>query len=60
MSRAERAEQLGTEACQLLGYDGANHEDPPAGAGVKVGIDAAGHYHQPLMGPSSWPPDWEL
>jgi transposase len=32
----------------------------PAGAGVKVGIEAAGHYHQPLMRPSSWPPGWEL
>lgn len=27
---------------------------------VKVGIEAAGHYHQPLMVPSSWPAGWEL
>lgn len=27
---------------------------------VKVGIEAAGHYHQPLMVPSSWPGGWEL
>lgn len=32
----------------------------PAGAGVRVGIEAAGHYHQPLMLPSSWPAGWEL
>jgi hypothetical protein len=27
---------------------------------VKVGIEAAGHYHQPLMVPSSWPAGWQL
>jgi transposase len=27
---------------------------------VKVGIEAAGHYHQPVMEPSSWPAGWEL
>lgn len=32
----------------------------PAVVDVKVGIEAAGHYHQPLMMPSSWPPGWEL
>ena len=32
----------------------------PADVGVKVGIEAAGHYHQPLMAPSSWPAEWEL
>jgi transposase len=32
----------------------------PASAVVKVGIEAAGHYHQPLMVPSSWPLGWEL
>lgn len=32
----------------------------PAPGVVKVGIEAAGHYHQPLMKPSSWPPGWEL
>jgi transposase len=32
---------------------------PPAAA-VRVGIEAAGHYHQPLMVPSSWPSGWEL
>jgi transposase len=32
----------------------------PAGAGVKVGIEAAGHYHQPLMVPSLWPSGWGL
>ena len=25
---------------------------------VKVGIEAAGHYHQPLMVPASWPSGW--
>lgn len=32
---------------------------PPASV-VKVGIEAAGHYHQPLMSPGSWPAAWEL
>lgn len=32
----------------------------PDTAGVKVGIEAAGHYHQPLMTPASWPRGWEL
>lgn len=32
----------------------------PAAARVRVGIEAAGHYHQPLMAPSSWPAGWQL
>lgn len=32
----------------------------PPTARVRVGIEAAGHYHQPLMMASSWPPGWEL
>lgn len=32
----------------------------PSAAVVKVGIEAAGHYHQPLMVPASWPTGWEL
>lgn len=32
----------------------------PAGADVKVGIEAAGHYHRPLLSPQSWPAGWEL
>jgi transposase len=32
----------------------------PFGAAVKVGIEAAGHYHQPLLVASSWPAGWEL
>ena len=27
---------------------------------VRVGIEAAGHYHQPLMAPASWPAGWQL
>ena len=30
------------------------------GARVKVGIEAAGHYHRPLLGAGSWPAGWEL
>ncbi|WP_407342172.1 IS110 family transposase [Pengzhenrongella phosphoraccumulans] len=31
------------------------------GAGlVKVGIEAAGHYHRPLTAPSTWPAGWEV
>lgn len=32
----------------------------PVGAAVKIGIEAAGHYHLPLLTPSVWPPGWEL
>ncbi len=32
----------------------------PFGAAVKVGVEAAGHYHQPLMVPSLWPTGWQL
>ncbi|TDC53309.1 hypothetical protein E1212_06485 [Jiangella ureilytica] len=28
--------------------------------GVKVGLEAAGHYHQPLLTPAAWPAGWEL
>ncbi|MGP5724826.1 IS110 family transposase [Arthrobacter rhombi] len=32
----------------------------PPDTPVRVGIEAAGHYHRPLMSPVSWPPGWEL
>ena len=32
----------------------------PPRAQVKVGIEAAGHYHRPLLSPQSWPQGWEL
>lgn len=32
----------------------------PAGARVKVGIEAAGHYHRPLLTAGAWPDGWEL
>ena len=32
----------------------------PADAVVKVGIEAAGHYHVPLLAPRLWPCGWEL
>ena len=32
----------------------------PAGAQVRVGVEAAGHYHLPLLAPSAWPPGWEV
>lgn len=45
--------------CTRPGIDGARIEElvPPAVV-VKVCIEAAGHYHQPLMTPASWPPGW--
>ncbi|WP_284991010.1 transposase [Arthrobacter sp. efr-133-TYG-120] len=27
---------------------------------VRVGIEAAGHYHRPLLVPSVWPADWQV
>ncbi len=27
---------------------------------VKVGIEAAGHYHRPLLAPSVWPAGWRV
>jgi transposase len=32
----------------------------PIGAQVKVGIEAAGHYHRPLLSAALWPAGWEL
>ena len=32
----------------------------PDGAVVKVGIEAAGHYHRPLLAAQCWPAGWEL
>ena len=32
----------------------------PVGAVVKVGIEAAGHYHRPLLAAGAWPAGWEL
>ncbi len=31
----------------------------PAGAVVKVGIEAAGHYHRPSLMAGAWPIGWE-
>lgn len=31
----------------------------PPGAVVKVGVEAAGHYHRPLLEPSAWPAGWQ-
>lgn len=36
------------------------HEMLPSPVGVKVGIEAAGHYHRPLMTPQAWPDGWEV
>ncbi len=30
------------------------------GVAVKVGVEAAGHYHRPLLAPSAWPIGWQL
>jgi transposase len=32
----------------------------PAGAVVKVGVEAAGHYHRPLLARSAWPAGWQV
>ena len=32
----------------------------PSGARVVVGVEAAGHYHRPLVAPAAWPPGWEV
>ena len=31
---------------------------PVADAVVRVGVEAAGHYHRPLLAPSAWPAGW--
>lgn len=33
---------------------------PSTDAVVKVGVEAAGHYHRPLLAPSAWPLGWEV
>jgi transposase len=32
----------------------------PAGAVVKAGVEAAGHYHLPLLAGSAWPTGWQV
>lgn len=32
----------------------------PAGVVVQVGVEAAGHYHQPLLAAGVWPADWQV
>jgi transposase len=32
----------------------------PAGVVVRVGVEAAGHYHLPLAVPSAWPAGWQV
>ena len=32
----------------------------PSEAQVKVGVEAAGHYHRPLLTPTAWPAGWEV
>lgn len=32
----------------------------PSEAHVKVGVEAAGHYHRPLLAPATWPAGWEV
>jgi transposase len=32
----------------------------PVGARVRVGVEAAGHYHRPLLTPMAWPRDWQI
>jgi transposase len=27
---------------------------------VRVGVEAAGHYHQPLVAPAAWPASWQV
>jgi transposase len=33
---------------------------PGPDSSVWVGVEAAGHYHQPLIAPSSWPEGWQV
>jgi transposase len=33
---------------------------PADGLSVRVGVEAAGHYHQPLIAASSWPAGWHV
>jgi transposase len=27
---------------------------------VRVGVEAAGHFHQPVIAPGGWPQDWQV
>lgn len=33
---------------------------PAGGTRVRVGVEAAGHYHVPLLAASAWPVGWQL
>jgi transposase len=32
----------------------------PSDSPIRVGVEAAGHYHQPMLTPGTWPVGWEL
>jgi transposase len=49
MTRPAVSELIG-RICALL---------PSAGC-VQVAVEAAGHYHQPLLAPSTWPSSWQV
>jgi transposase len=50
MTRSALMETLG-RVCKVM---------PCSHVPVKVGVEACGHYHQPLLSPSAWPPGWEV
>jgi transposase len=44
-------------AAMLAGLRGALPADVRL---VRVGVEAAGHYHQPMIAPGVWPEDWQV
>lgn len=65
LTDASRARLLGPVECAMTGpalRDVVARVEGklPTGARVKVGVEAAGHYHRPLLAPSPWPAGWEV
>ncbi len=65
LTDASRARLLGPVECAMTGPALreviARVEGKLAvGARVKVGVEAAGHYHRPLLAPAAWPAGWEV
>ena len=66
VSGADRRRLLGPVECAMTrpGLDRLVEQVravlPGPGCVVRVGVEAAGHYHLPLIAASSWPADWQV
>jgi transposase len=65
LTNSARVRLLGPVECSMTGPSlrelvGRVQRVLPPHAQVKVGVEAAGHYHRPLLTPAAWPAGWEV